>query len=55
VKNQYFNSSEINIIAGQGYEIGRPSQLKLQANENNNKIEIHVGGKVHLVAEGNWL
>lgn len=54
VKNKYFNSSSINIKVGQGYEIGRPSELSLMANELKERIEIKVGGKVIPIAEGYW-
>ncbi len=54
VKNKYFNSSSINIKVGQGYEIERPSELSLVANEFKDRIEIKVGGKVIPIAEGFW-
>jgi trans-2,3-dihydro-3-hydroxyanthranilate isomerase len=54
VKNRYFSSSEIDIKTGQGYEIGRPSQIYLQAVDNEGKISINVGGKVVPIAEGYW-
>ncbi|MGD2034164.1 MAG: PhzF family phenazine biosynthesis protein [Bacteroidales bacterium] len=53
VKNAYFGRRDIDIITGQGYEIGRPSQLYLKAG-GNEKITIRVGGKVIQIAEGYW-
>lgn len=47
-------STEIDIIAGQGYELGRPSELHLQAKEINGEIKVKVGGSVLQVAEGVW-
>jgi len=53
-KNRYFQSSKIEVRTGQGYEIGRPSQLYLKAEENKNRIHVRVGGKVMPVAQGFW-
>jgi trans-2,3-dihydro-3-hydroxyanthranilate isomerase len=53
VKNRYFQNQKIDIGVEQGYEIGRPSQLYLQAEEKNGKIEVNVGGKAILAARGN--
>lgn len=52
VKHRYFGGSKIDIRVEQGYEIGRPSLLLLNAEEKKEGIEINVGGKVILVAEG---
>ncbi len=53
VKNRYFGSREIDLRVEQGYEIGRPSLLLLQAREvANGEIEVNVGGKVIMVARG---
>jgi len=54
VKYKYFNKSEINIRVEQGYEIGRPSLLFLKANERNEKMNVHVGGRVIKIAQGEW-
>ncbi len=54
VKYQYFNKREINIRVEQGYEIGRPSLLFLKADEELGKINVHVGGKVVKIAQGEW-
>ena len=51
----FYDSEEINIKVAQGYEINRPSLLLLHAYEQEGAIKISVGGKVCLVAEGNWL
>ena len=54
VKNKYFNTDKIDIRVEQGYEIGRPSLLYLNASESDGKIDIRVGGKVINVAKGEW-
>jgi trans-2,3-dihydro-3-hydroxyanthranilate isomerase len=55
VKYRYFDSDQIDIQVEQGYEMGRPSQLYLKADNKNNTININVGGKVHLIAKGEFL
>jgi trans-2,3-dihydro-3-hydroxyanthranilate isomerase len=52
VKNRYFDSPSINIRVEQGYEIGRPSLLLLNAEDNGGEINVFVGGRVILVAKG---
>ncbi len=53
VENNYFNESSINLQVEQGYEIGRPSLLKIKA-EKKDDIEIYVGGSVISVARGTF-
>lgn len=36
----------------QGYEIGRPSLLQLKAEKKADRIDIYVGGRVQMVANG---
>ncbi|CAG0961624.1 trans-2,3-dihydro-3-hydroxyanthranilate isomerase [Methanosarcinales archaeon] len=55
VKYNYFKSSKINVQVEQGYEIGRPSLLYLRAKEHDGKIEVLVGGKVQMIARGEFL
>lgn len=52
VKQRYFGSNSIDIRCEQGYEIGRPSLLLLQAKETEITIDISVGGKCILVGQG---
>jgi trans-2,3-dihydro-3-hydroxyanthranilate isomerase len=54
VKNKYFNPESIDIRVEQGYEVGRPSRLYLKASKSSEKYSIKVGGKVQLIASGNW-
>jgi trans-2,3-dihydro-3-hydroxyanthranilate isomerase len=52
VKYRYFGKERIDIKVEQGYEVGRPSLIYLKAELRDNKIEILVGGRVLLVANG---
>lgn len=52
VKHRYLGSNKIKIQTGQGYEVGRPSKLYLEANEDESGINIYVGGRVIKIAEG---
>ncbi len=55
VKHRYFGSDQIDIRVEQGYEIGRPSLLYLRAENEQGKIDVSVGGKVVMVAQGQLL
>ncbi|MEB3180350.1 MAG: PhzF family phenazine biosynthesis protein [Nostocaceae cyanobacterium] len=48
----YGGKKSINLRVEQGYEIGRPSLLLLQAEKKDTGIQVNVGGKVILVAQG---
>jgi trans-2,3-dihydro-3-hydroxyanthranilate isomerase len=52
VKHRYFGKDQINIRVEQGYEIGRPSLLLLKAEGKEEKIDVHVGGTVVMIAKG---
>jgi trans-2,3-dihydro-3-hydroxyanthranilate isomerase len=52
VKHRYFGKNQIDIRVEQGYEIARPSSLYLKAENKEGKIDISVGGKVVMVAQG---
>ncbi|MGE7758499.1 PhzF family phenazine biosynthesis protein [Peribacillus sp. NPDC097895] len=54
VKYRYFEKSEIDIRVEQGFEIERPSLLFLKAGDVNGEIDVHVGGKVVKIAQGEW-
>ncbi len=54
LKHRYFSSDAIDIVAGQGYEIGRQSLLHLRAKRENDVYQIEVGGRVIPIAEGTW-
>ncbi len=54
VKHRYFVQKIINIRSEQGYEIGRPSLLLLKAVRGDANINISVGGKTIIVAQGEF-
>lgn len=55
VEYGYFGKDSIDLRLEQGYEIGRPSLLYLQAEKRGNEISVYVGGKVQMVAKGELL
>ena len=54
-QHSYFGEKPINIRVEQGYEIGRPSLLLLKAEKNADSIDVFVGGKVIMVAKGEFV
>ncbi len=52
VQYGYFDSDIIDVRVEQGYEIGRPSLLLLNAEKTDEDIQVRVGGAVISVAEG---
>ncbi|KAB1197575.1 MULTISPECIES: PhzF family phenazine biosynthesis protein [Haloferax] len=52
-RHRYFGDSEIDVTVEQGYEMGRPSHLFLEASDDGDEVAIRVGGRVEFVAEGN--
>ena len=54
VKYKYFGKSKIDIRVEQGLEIGRPSLLLLRSEEKDGVIDVNVGGKVFMVAKGEF-
>lgn len=55
VQYSYFGTEAINLRVEQGYEIGRPSLLLLKAERKDGEIEVFVGGKVIMVAKGEFV
>lgn len=55
VKYKYFGKDRIDIRVEQGYEVDRPSLLFLRAEEENESINVSVGGKIVMVARGELL
>jgi len=51
---EYFGPGSVDVSVGQGYEIDRPSQFYLQSEKFTDEFSIRVGGKVRVVAEGEW-
>lgn len=55
VRHRYFESDQIDCRVEQGHEINRPSLLMLRAQKTGEDIEVHVGGHVIIVAQGELL
>lgn len=55
VQNSYYGKDEIDLRVEQGYEIQRPSLLLLQARKKIDTIEVDVGGRVIIVARGEFI
>ena len=52
VEHGYFGSDKFAIRSEQGYQIGRPSLIHLEAERAEDQIVIRVGGRVEMVAQG---
>ncbi len=55
LEHNFFNDTKIELRIEQGYEVHRPSLIKIKAEKINGKFRIQVGGKVFLIASGEWL
>ena len=55
VEHGYFDKDSIDLRLEQGYEIERPSLLYLHASKEEGEISVSVGGKVQMVAKGEFL
>jgi trans-2,3-dihydro-3-hydroxyanthranilate isomerase len=55
VEYAYFGETKIDVRVEQGYEIDRHSLLLLQAAQNEEEIAVLVGGKVVMVAKGEFV
>jgi len=51
-RHKYFGTDRIDVRVEQGYEIKRPSLIRLKADAQKDRIDVYVGGKVVLVATG---
>ena len=49
---RYFGTDEVAATVEQGIELGRPSLLLLKAHKSGDLMQVEVGGRVFLVAEG---
>lgn len=52
--HRLLGSASIDVTAGQGYEMGRPSTLALRTRDTQGEITVFVGGSVVDVADGVW-
>ncbi len=55
VEYSYFGNDSIDVKVEQGYEIDRPSLLLLKSQKKDGEIEVLVGGKVVMVAKGEFV
>ncbi|HEY9675548.1 MAG TPA: PhzF family phenazine biosynthesis protein [Waterburya sp.] len=55
VEYAYFGEKSVDVRVEQGYEIGRPSLLLLKAQQKEDAIEVSVGGKVVMIARGEFV
>jgi trans-2,3-dihydro-3-hydroxyanthranilate isomerase len=55
IKHNFLGRDQINVRVEQGYEINRPSLLFLSASKKEGGIDISVGGRVVMIAEGNLI
>ena len=55
VEHSYLGKESVDVKVEQGYEIDRPSLLLLQSQRKNAAIEVLVGGKVVMVAKGEFV
>ncbi|GBF77686.1 hypothetical protein PA598K_06248 [Paenibacillus sp. 598K] len=55
VAHRYFGEQRLSYRAEQGYRTGRPSLLHVEAEQQEEAVDIFVGGQVFLQARGEWL
>lgn len=55
VEYEYFGSTQVTVLIGQGFEMGRPSHIHVAATKNGKHFSIEVGGQVRLVGQGHWV
>lgn len=54
MKHNYFNKNDVSYTVIQGEDMGRKSVLHIHAARKDQTYTIEVGGKVHVVASGEW-
>jgi trans-2,3-dihydro-3-hydroxyanthranilate isomerase len=52
LRHRVTGPGSVDAIVGQGYEIGRPSRIRLRAYDEAGRISVHIGGRVRAVGEG---
>ena len=55
LQHNYFSGSNLNLKIEQGYEVRRPSLIRLRANEKNGQHKVYVGGQVLSAVKGELL
>ncbi len=51
----YNGENKLDARVEQGHEIGRPSLLRIQAERKDKDLRVRVGGKIKLIAKGEWM
>ena len=54
LEHDYFGKREAAYTVLQGEDMGRPSVLQIHAKEAEGRWLIEVGGRCHIVAQGDW-
>lgn len=54
IKHNFFGKADVEYSVYQGYDMGRPSCLQIQATLKDNNWRIAVGGNCYIVAKGEW-
>lgn len=54
LKYQIFGDNGVELTVEQGFEINRPSFIKLNGSKTNDNYDIFIGGKCHLISKGTW-
>ncbi|HSW68556.1 MAG TPA: PhzF family phenazine biosynthesis protein [Gammaproteobacteria bacterium] len=55
LEHNFLNRFSITLNVEQGYAIGRPSLIKVNADKKDGVFRIGVGGNVFLIAKGEWI
>lgn len=55
LEQQFFQTNQIRLRVEQGYSIGRPSLLHIDAAKTDGRFQIKIGGNVFFIAKGEWL
>ena len=54
LQHEAVKGDSLDIRVEQGYEMKRPSKIHVRASREGDAIAIHVGGKVEMLAKGEW-
>jgi trans-2,3-dihydro-3-hydroxyanthranilate isomerase len=55
VKHGHFGTGQLDVRVEQGYEIGRPAPIYSEARDRGGTMQVEVGGRVVLIAQGRLL
>lgn len=54
LEHNVLNQSQIKLRVEQGYAVGRPSLIQIDASLHDGQFNLRIGGKVFFIAEGKW-